>query len=55
VGKAANNNGTNLAKVVEGDVLCKLKNPKPNHIYEITYTAIDYFGKVSLKKYYVRF
>jgi hypothetical protein len=54
-GQEANNNGTNLAQVVEGDVLCKLKNPQANHIYEITYTAIDYFGKVSLKKYYVRF
>jgi hypothetical protein len=55
LGQAANNNGTNLAQVVEGDVLCKLKNPQKDHIYEITYTAIDYFGWVSIKKYYVRF
>lgn len=55
LGQAANNNGTNLAQVIEGDALCTLKNPQANHIYEITYTAIDYFGWVSIKKYYVRF
>ena len=54
LGKKANN-GTNLGKVVSGDVLCTLGTLEEGHIYEITYTAIDYFGKVSLKKYYVRF
>ena len=52
--KAANANGTNMAKVIEGDTTCTLKG-ESGYIYEVTYTAVDYFGKVALRKYYVKF
>jgi predicted nucleic acid-binding Zn-ribbon protein len=52
--KTANSNGTNLAKVMDSDNTCKITG-EAGYIYEITYTAVDYFGKVAIKKYYVRF
>lgn len=48
------NNGTNMAKVVDGSVYCTLQG-QSGYIYEVMYTAVDYFGKVGLKKYYVKF
>lgn len=51
--KAANN-GTNMAKVIEGDATCTVTGEK-GYIYEVTYTAVDYFGKVAIRKYYVKF
>lgn len=52
--KDANNKGENLAKVIDSERTCKLVGEK-GYIYEVTYTAIDYFGKVAIRKYYVRF
>jgi hypothetical protein len=48
------NNGENMAKVIDGDTRCTLKG-QSGYIYEVMYTAVDYFGKVGLKKYYVKF
>jgi hypothetical protein len=48
------NGGNNMARVIDGDAQCTL-NGQSGYIYEVMYTAIDYFGKISLKKYYVRF
>ena len=50
----AANGGENMNKVINGSVACKF-NGEPGYIYEVLYTAVDYFGKVALKKYYVRF
>ena len=47
-------NGTNMGKVIDSEKTCTLKG-QSGYIYEITYTAIDYFGKSSIKKYYVKF
>ena len=47
--------GENLKQVIEGDAVCKMNAGERDYIYEISYTAIDYFGKISMKKYYVRF
>ena len=52
--KDANANGENLNTVVNSDVTCTLNGEK-GYIYEVTYTAVDYAGKVSLRKYYVQF
>lgn len=52
--KDANSNGENLAKVIDSEKTCKLTG-ESGYIYEITYTAVDYFGKVAIRKYYVRF
>ena len=52
--KDANNKGENLAKVIDSEKTCKLTG-ESGYIYEITYTEVDYFGKVAIRKYYVRF
>ena len=44
----------NMGKVIDAEKTCTM-NGQTGYIYEITYTAIDYFGKVAIKKYYVRF
>lgn len=51
--KAANN-GTNMAKVIDGETTCTLTG-KQGLIYEVTYTAVDYYGTVAINKYYVKF
>jgi hypothetical protein len=51
---AAAANGENMGKVIDAEKTCTM-NGQTGYIYEITYTAIDYFGKVAIKKYYVRF
>ena len=48
-------NGENMGKVIISDKTCTLNAGQSGYIYEITYTAIDYFGKVAIKHYYVRF
>lgn len=48
-------NGENMGKVISSEKTCTLNAGQSGYIYEITYTAIDYFGKVSIKHYYVRF
>lgn len=52
---AAAANGENMGRVVDSDVVCTMNAGKAGHIYEVTYTAIDYFGKVAIKKYYIQF
>lgn len=52
---AAAANGTGMGKVIDGNKICTLNAGQSGYIYQITYTAIDYFGKVAIRKYYVRF
>ena len=52
---AASANGENMGKVIDSDKTCTLNAGQSGYIYEITYTAMDYFGKVAIKKYYVKF
>lgn len=47
-------NGKNMGKVIEGNTTCTLNGQK-GYIYEVTYMAVDYFGKVAINKYYVKF
>jgi len=51
---AAANSGENMNQVFDGETTCKM-NGQSGYIYEITYTAVDFAGKVALKKYYVQF
>ena len=48
------NKGYNMNKVVDSNVTCTLEGEK-GYTYEVTYTAIDYAGKVAIRKYYVKF
>ena len=52
--KTANTSGTNLAVVIDADKTCSMTG-EAGYIYEITYTAIDYFGRIAFRRYYVRF
>lgn len=54
VGQTANANGTNLAKVLDSEGSCTL-NGQAGYIYEIAYSAVDYHGKVVIKRFYVQF
>ena len=54
VGQTANSNGTNLAKVLDSEGSCTL-NGQAGYIYEIAYSAVDYHGKVVIKRFYVQF
>lgn len=48
------NMGDNMKRVFDVDETCKFKG-ETGFIYEITYTAVDYHGKVAIKKFYVQF
>ena len=52
VGQAAN--GENMLKVIDSEKTCTM-NGQAGYIYEISYSAIDYHGKVTTKKFYVQF
>ena len=52
VGKAAN--GENMLKVIDTEKTCTL-NGQAGYIYEISYSAVDYHGKIVTKKFYVQF
>ena len=52
VGKAAN--GDNMLKVIDSEKSCTL-NGQSGYIYEVSYSAVDYHGKVTTKKFYVQF
>ena len=52
VGQAAN--GENMKKVIDSEKSCTL-NGQAGYIYEISYSAVDYHGKVTTKKFYVQF
>ena len=51
---AAANGGANMRMLIDGDTTCTLKGDS-GYIYEVTYTAVDYFGKVALRTYYIKF
>jgi hypothetical protein len=53
IGQAANS-GMNLLKVIDSDKYCTISG-QSGYTYEITYTAVDYHGKVAAKKFYVKF
>lgn len=47
--------GGYMGRVIDGNKICTMNPGKAGYIYELTYTAVDYFGKVAIRKYYVRF
>lgn len=52
VGQAAN--GENMLKVIDSEKTCTL-NGQAGYIYEISYSAVDYHGKITTKRFYVQF
>lgn len=52
LGKAAN--GENMAKVIDSEKTCTI-NGQSGYIYEISYNAVDYHGKIVNKRFYVQF
>jgi adenosine/AMP kinase len=52
VGQAAN--GENMLKVIDSEKTCTI-NGQAGYTYEIAYSAIDYHGKVVIKRFYVKF
>ena len=50
----ANTSGENMKRVFDQETTCKF-NGEAGYIYEITYSAVDYHGKVAIKKFYVQF
>lgn len=52
VGQAAN--GENMKKVIDSEKSCTL-NGQAGYIYEVSYSAVDYHGKVTTKRFYVQF
>lgn len=52
IGQAAN--GENMLKVIDSEKSCTM-NGQAGYIYEISYSAVDYHGKVTTKKFYVQF
>ena len=51
-GKAAN--GTNMLKVIDSEKTCTL-NGEAGYLYEVSYSAVDYHGKIVTKRFYVQF
>ena len=52
IGQAAN--GENMLKVIDSEKTCTI-NGQAGYIYEIAYSAVDYHGKVVIKRFYVQF
>jgi cell division septum initiation protein DivIVA len=52
IGKAAN--GDNMLKVIDSEKTCTM-NGQAGYTYEIAYSAVDYHGKVVIKRFYVKF
>lgn len=52
VGQAAN--GENMKTVIDSEKSCTM-NGQAGYIYEISYSAVDYHGKVTTKRFYVQF
>ena len=52
IGQAAN--GENMKTVIDSEKSCTM-NGQAGYIYEISYSAVDYHGKVTTKKFYVQF
>ena len=51
---ATANGGENMMKVIDGNKSCTLAG-EVGYIYEVTYSAVDYHGKVVNKQFYVQF
>ncbi|MBE6260210.1 MAG: hypothetical protein E7107_05195 [Prevotella sp.] len=51
---AAANGGNNMMKVIDSEKSCTLAG-EVGYIYEVTYSAVDYHGKVVNKRFYVQF
>jgi len=52
IGQAAN--GTNMLKVIDSEKTCTL-NGQAGYLYEVSYSAVDYHGKIVTKRFYVQF
>lgn len=52
IGRRAN--GENMAKIIDTEGTCTLKG-ESGYIYEISYNAVDYHGKIVNKRFYVQF
>ena len=52
IGQAAN--GENMKTVIDSEKSCTM-NGQAGYIYEISYSAVDYHGKVTTKRFYVQF
>ena len=52
IGKAAN--GDNMLKVIDSEKTCTM-NGQAGYTYEVAYSAVDYHGKVVIKRFYVKF
>jgi len=46
---------SNVNKVVEGGVRAIPVTLKSGYVYEFSYSALDYHGKISMHKYYVEY
>ena len=51
---ATANGGNNMMKVIDSEKSCTLAG-EAGYIYEVTYSAVDYHGKVVNKRFYVQF
>jgi hypothetical protein len=51
---ASANGGENMNKVIDFQKTCTLAG-EVGYIYEVTYSAVDYQGKVVMRKFYVQF
>lgn len=51
---ASANGGENMNKVIDIQTTCTLAG-EVGYIYEVTYSAVDYQGKVVMRKFYVQF
>ena len=47
-------NGENMGQVIDSEKTCTI-NGKAGYTYEIAYSAVDYHGKVVVKRFYVQF
>lgn len=52
IGRAAN--GENMGQVIDSEKTCTI-NGQHGYIYEISYNAVDYHGKIVNKRFYVQF
>ena len=50
--KKVNEQGS-VAKVLDGDVFKVQATLEVGYVYEVVYTAVDFYGKVDAKKFYV--
>ena len=51
---ATANGGNNMMKVIDSEKSCTLAG-EAGYIYEVTYSAVDYHGKIVNKRFYVQF